>query len=509
MKSLKKSVAGLVLGVGLAGAWFVGGNLYSDYQFAQAQDRVDATRAQIANVQDMAAVYKAVGKTVEPSVVSIDVRKTVQSDQMLRRFFRDRDGDGQPDMPQGGMPFDMPQQFQQQGTGSGVIVETDGKTAYIVTNNHVAGGATEMVVNLSDGREIKNAKLVGADPKTDVAVVKIEAEHLIPAKWGDSDTLEKGDVVMAFGSPFGYVGSMTHGIISALHRQAGIISGSYAYENFIQVDAPINPGNSGGPLVNLKGEIIGINTAIATESGGWQGIGFAIPANQAKFVYESLKSNGRVTRGWLGVEIEDVSKAPDLAQAQGYSDRNGVLVRGMLRNAPVAGKLRNGDIITGLNGEKTENSMELRNEIARMSPGTDVKMSVFRDGKPTEVTVKLGEQPEDTAQVASAQTDNRNNNGQSTAESLGLRLAPPQGDDLQRFGMEEGVKGALVTAVRQGSPAAAAGVAPGDVITKVNDKSVNSVEDAQNAFSGVDLNKGVKVEVSNRTGQRLLFMKSE
>jgi serine protease Do len=314
---------------------------------------------------------------------------------------------------------------------------------------------------------------------------------------------------MAFGSPFGYVGSMTHGIISALHRQAGIISGSYAYENFIQVDAPINPGNSGGPLVNLKGEIVGINTAIATESGGWQGIGFAIPANQAKFVYESLKSNGRVTRGWLGVEIEDVSKAPDLAQAQGYTDRDGVLVRGMLRNAPVAGKLRNGDIITGLNGQKTENSMELRNEIARMSPGTDVKMSIFREGKSTDVTVKLGEQPEDTAQVASAQTDNRNDNGQSTAESLGLRLAPPQGDQLQRYGLEEGVKGALVTAVRQGSPAAAAGVAPGDVITKVNDKPVNSVEDAQSAFSGVDLNKGVKVEVSNRTGQRLLFMKSE
>ncbi len=285
-----------------------------DVKFAQAQAQVEPTRQQIANIQDMAAVYKAVGKAVEPSVVSLEVRKTAQQidNPMLRRFFPDRNGDGQPDMP------------VEQGTGSGVIMDTDGKTAYILTNNHVAGGASVMTVTLWDGREIEGAKVVGTDPKSDLAVVKIEADRLIPAKWGNSDALEKGDIVMAFGSPFGYVGSMTHGIVSALHRQANIISNPYAYENFIQVDAPINPGNSGGPLVNLKGEVIGINTAIATESGGFQGLGFAIPSSQAKFIYEAIKDKGRVVRGWLGVEIGDVAKQLDLASSMGFTERDGV-----------------------------------------------------------------------------------------------------------------------------------------------------------------------------------------
>src|SRR5205814_1633677 len=183
-------------------------------------------------------------------------------------------------------------------------------------NNHVAGGASEMTVTLSDGREIKGAKLLGADPKSDLAVVQIKADHLISAKWGDSDTLAKGDWILAFGAPFGYVGSMTHGIVSALNRSnVGILDRQNGYENFIQVDAPINPGNSGGPLVNLKGEVVGINTAIASRSGGFQGIGFAIPSNQAKPIYGILRDKGKVTRGWLGISISDVSKSHELAKS--------------------------------------------------------------------------------------------------------------------------------------------------------------------------------------------------
>ena len=212
-------------------------------------------------------------------------------------------------------------------------MEVQGGSGFILTNNHVAGGATELTVTLSDGRVIKgnDVKVLGADAKTDLAVVKIKADHLIPAQWGDSDKLERGDWVMAFGSPFGYVGSMTHGIVSALHRQAGILAAQQGYENFIQVDAPINPGNSGGPLINIHGEVVGINTAIASRSGGFQGIGFAIPSNQAKFVYAGLKDHGKITRGWLGVSISDVATRPRPGQELRLHRRQGRAGRGDLR----------------------------------------------------------------------------------------------------------------------------------------------------------------------------------
>jgi serine protease Do len=213
------------------------------------------------------------------------VRKTIKGarrlplDQdLLRRFFP-KDENGQPQLPDD--MDDGSNDMEQVGTGSGVIMDVDGSTAYVLTNNHVAGGAEEMLITLSDGREVSKAKLVGADPKSDLAVVKMTVERVIPAKWGNSDDLQKGDWIMAFGSPFGYVGSMTHGIVSALNRQAGIL-GQQGYENFIQVDAPINPGNSGGPLITANGQVVGINTMVAR---GMQGIGFAIPIEA---VYEEF-----------------------------------------------------------------------------------------------------------------------------------------------------------------------------------------------------------------------------
>jgi serine protease Do len=511
-------MAGLGLGAVLSGAWYVGGNLVSDVQFARAQDRVDATRAQIANVQDMSAVFKAVGKAVAPSVVSIDVTKTVRAanlprfrGQDLRRLFPDLDGDGQPDIPEG-FDFSAPQQpREEQGTGSGVIVETDGKTAYIVTNNHVAGNASEMVVTLSDGREIRDAKLVGADPKTDLAVVKIEADRIIPAKWGDSDTLEKGDVILAFGSPFGYVGSMTHGIVSSLHRQAGIIRGQFAYENFIQVDAPINPGNSGGPLVNLKGEIVGINTAIATESGGFQGVGFTIPSNQVKHVYSAIKDKGRVVRGWLGVEITDVSKDPKLAESLGYTEKDGVMVMGIMRRTPAFGKLQRGDIITSMDGKPVATMQDLRNRIAMLSPLTEVKFTVLRNGKSTDLTIALGEQPDDLSTVAAAPNAPGNNaDSATTPASLGLtRIAPASPELTQRFSLDEGVDGVVVLNVRPGSAASNVNIRPGDMITQVEDKQIHGIDDLTNALAGKDVAKGIKVYITNREGSRLYFVKDQ
>jgi serine protease Do len=500
MKVVRKSLAGLGLGMALSATYFVGSAFVKDVQFARAQQQVEATRQQIANIQDMAAVYKAVGKAVEPSVVSIDVTKQVDA-ATLRRFFPDRNGDGQPDVP------------REQGTGSGVIVETDGKTGYIVTNNHVAGGATEMTITLHDGREITDAKVLGTDPKTDLAVIKIEAERLIPAKWGDSDALEKGDVVMAFGSPFGYVGSMTHGIVSALHRQNMMLerTNKYAYENFIQVDAPINPGNSGGPLVDLKGAIIGINTAFATESGGWQGLGFAIPSNQAKFVYDQIRNKGRVVRGWLGVEIGDVSKQPELVASLGYSERQGVAVSGVMFKTPASGKLEPGDVITAINGKQVETVTELRNQIAITTPGTEVKLRVVRSGKPQEIPVTLGEQPDETPPAAVATPPaQRNNPGQFSAQSLGLTgLSSPTPELARQFEVANDIEGAVVTTVRPLSLGFLAGIRQGDVITRIDDTPIKSADDAREALAKKDPNKGFRVFTTNKDGNRLIYVKAE
>src|SRR5688572_19626901 len=369
MTRLRRFAAGsAVFGAALVGSFFATG-LVKDVQFAGAQKQVEATREQLAAVDDLATVFRQVGKTVEPSVVNINVTKSSRGnarlpfdDEMLRRFFPDRDGDGEPDMPE---ELNQPQQ----GTGSGVIMEVNNGSAYIVTNNHVAGGATEMRITLHDGREVTNAKVVGTDPKTDLAVVKIDVDRVIPAKWGNSDELQKGDWIMAFGSPFGYIGSMTHGIVSALNRHNIGILGTMGYENFIQVDAPINPGNSGGPLVNVRGEVVGINTAIASVTGGFAGVGFAIPSNQAKVVYTQLKDKGKIVRGYLGVNIDDVAnpRSPQTKQALeavGYEGKEGVFVHGTQASAPASGKLQPGDVITTLNGKPVKSVQDLRNTIA-------------------------------------------------------------------------------------------------------------------------------------------------
>ncbi len=331
MNRLQKMTSAFVLSGVAVGGWMVGSGVVADVQFARAQAQVQTSREELKTAADLSSAFREVGKAVEPSTVRIDVRKTVKGvsrslpfgdDELFKKMFPDRDGDGEPDLPEG---FGD-REFDQSGTGSGVIMEVNGSEAFILTNNHVAGGAEEMIITLSDGRQIKNGKVVGTDPKTDLAVVKVEADRLISAKWGDSSQVQKGDWIVAFGSPFGYVGSMTHGIVSALNRQTSAnggegILGRMGYENFIQVDAPINPGNSGGPLVNLKGEVVGINTAIASRSGGFQGIGFAIPSNQAKYVYSQLKTTGKVTRGWLGVGIASVNepRVVKIAEFFGYT----------------------------------------------------------------------------------------------------------------------------------------------------------------------------------------------
>jgi len=315
---------------------------------------------------------------------------------------------------------------------------------------------------------------------------------------------------MAFGSPYGFVGSMTHGIVSALNRQANIL-GPGGYENFIQVDAPINPGNSGGPLVNLRGEVVGINTAILSRSGGFQGIGFTIPSNQAKFVYTALKEKGKVTRGWLGVSIGDVSKDLRLARDLGYQSTTGVLVQDVLAGTPAVGKLRHEDIITHINGKPVQNMHQLRNMIAAFPPNTDVEMTVFRDGDERNVTVTLAEQPDDL--LAARRPPGRREETQAptetnTAEALGLTVQPVNSELAKQLGVVA-TSGVIVTRVERNSPASRANLRVGDVITEVAGKKVDGVEQFSKLTENVDPKKGVRLYVVGREGGRLIFLGGE
>lgn len=524
MSRMKKPLTFVSVGVLSAAAALIGTQWVPSLQFAHARDAVETARHELAvtDVSQMSTVFRKVGKVMEPSVVNILVHKSAKTgkaalpfdDETLKKFFPDRNGDGEPDLPEGFGDGAGPENGSREsvGTGSGVIIEVVGGSGFILTNNHVAGGATDLSITLADGREIKNGKVLGTDPKTDLAVIKIEADRLIPAKWGDSDELQRGDFVMAFGSPFGYIGSMTHGIVSALNRQAGIISTSQGYEQFIQVDCPINPGNSGGPLTNLKGEVVGVNTAIATRSGGFQGIGFAIPSNQAKYVYSMLKDKGKVIRGWLGVSISDVARDVGKAQSFGYKGEKGVLVEQTFANTPATGKLQPGDIVTEVDGKAVENVQALRNTVAVTAPKTDVKMKVFRDGKFEEVSVKIGEQPDDLM-AAAGKRQAPGAGGpvakEDSVDALGLRLSSPNAATLERFGLGEVREGAVVTQVSPVSAAAKAGIRPGDVITKVGNTEVRSAKDASNAIAKEDLKKGVRLYVVNATGGRFVFVMSE
>ncbi len=522
MSTFRRFAAGsAVFGAALVTAFFATG-LVKDVQFASAQKQVETTREQLAHVEGLATVFRQVGKAVEPSVVNISVTKSSRGnarlpfdEDMLRKFFPDRDGDGEPDMPE---EFNQPQQ----GTGSGVIMETVNGSAYIVTNNHVAGGATEMRITLHDGREVTNAKVVGTDPKTDLAVLKIDIDRVIAAQWGNSDELQKGDWIMAFGSPFGYIGSMTHGIVSALNRHNIGILGTMGYENFIQVDAPINPGNSGGPLVNVRGEVVGINTAIASVTGGFAGVGFAIPSNQAKVVYAQLRDKGKIVRGFLGVGIDDVKNPKNedaklVLETMDYKGPDGILVF-RVPTGPSSGVLEPGDVITQLNEKPVTDVQQLRNTIAAMAPGAEAKLQIVREGKPTDVTVKVGEQPEEpTMASAGGRRGNRprgNGEGeaqeQTNAETLGLQLSDLSKQLAERHGLGSVQGGgAIVTAVAPNSPAQQIGLRVGDLITRVGKQNVASAKDANDAFSEADLSKGVVLKVTNREGSTIVTLRAK
>jgi Do/DeqQ family serine protease len=412
-----------------------------------------------------AASYAPVVDRVAPAVVTIRsermVRMTSQSlpdHPFFREFFGERfDPRRMPERREGGM-------------GSGVIVRQDG---YILTNNHVVDGAEKVTIELRDGRTLE-ADVVGTDAPTDLAVLKVDAADLKTLPLGDSDEVRVGDVVLAVGNPLGIGQTVTMGIVSATGRSTGG-NGSGGYEDFIQTDAPINRGNSGGALVNTEGELIGINSQILSPSGGNIGIGFSIPANMARHVMSQLIEHGEVRRGRLGVTIQAIT--PELARTMDLGTTSGALVSDVERGTPAeSAGLKRGDVITALNGEPVKDSNVLRNEIAQLEPGSEVKLTVTRDGREQLVTAKLAALEPGSRRASS-------DPGQAEgAARFGLSVEPLTADRARELGVDA-PGGVLVAAVEPGSRASQAGLRAGDVIEQVDRKPVTSVDQLRSALA--------------------------
>jgi len=405
-----------------------------------------------------------------PSVVNISTTRVVKQaeqapfdffdDPFFRRFFGDQ-------FPQP----NAPKEHKEQSLGSGVIVSEDG---YIVTNNHVIEKAQEIKVQLTNKRDYK-AKLIGADPKTDIAVIKIEATGLPALPWGDSTKLRVGEIVFAIGNPFGLNSTVTMGVISAVGRaNVGIAD----YEDFIQTDAAINPGNSGGALLNAKGELVGINTAIVSRTGGYQGIGFAVPSGMARQVMESLIKFKKVVRGWLGVSIQEVTS--DLAEEFGAKDLRGALVSGVMKGSPAEKSgIKQGDVLLKFNGKDVEDTGHLRNMVSQTPIGTKVKVRLLRQKKELDVDVTIAELPKKAGEAAADEDKDGGAEESGTLSGLTVRELTPE--LARRFGIAEAEAGVVVVKVEQGSRAAEAGVRPGDLVLQVNQKDIASLEDYKKA----------------------------
>ena len=473
MKNIRQRFTGMrfiapALAAALAATFAIGGAIgFTSHR--QPQSLIPAAGASngMNGMASLTMSFAPVVKNAQPAVVSIASTKVVKisgdeglsplfDDPMFRQFF----GDG----PQN--RFGKPREQREQGLGSGVIVAPDG---FILTNNHVVDGAKEIKVYTSDKRELK-ARVIGADPKTDIAVVKVEAKNLPTLPFADSSQAQVGDIVLAIGNPFGVGQTVTMGIISATGRgNLGIED----YEDFIQTDAAINPGNSGGALINASGQLIGINTAILSRAGGNQGVGFAVPANLARTVMNQLLKNGKVVRGYLGVMIQPVS--PEIAKAFNLPDARGALVGEVTPDGPAArAGLAQGDVITELNGARVDDSRELRLKISQLAPGSAIRLNLLRDGSPREVSVTLGELPNEKE----AATD-----GKPESDSLaGLSVENLTPQIARQLELQSNAGGVVVTDIQDGSRADDAGLRSGDVIQQVNRRPVNNVAEFERAM---------------------------
>lgn len=456
----------------VAGAFVLGAALFVGHGGVKAAVSTGASPIDDQSVSALTSLDKAmeqVASRVTPAVVNISVtakdrEQQISDDQLqglppeFRRFFGD--GNGMPRQPQ-----------IEHGIGSGVIISPDG---YIVTNGHVVDGATQIKVTMHD-RRVLTAKLVGVDKLNDLAVVKVDAKDLPAIAWGDSTKLRPGQTVLAFGSPFGYFQfSVTRGIVSAVNRPNPYSDDARKPGAFIQTDAAINPGNSGGALVNAHGELVGINTFIISDSGSFQGAGFAIPSQIVRASAEQLMKHGKVEHGYLGISMNDVT--PENAHFFNLEDASGAVVAQVTPDSPASrGGLKQGDVISKLNDEKIVNGSALQVAVSEMTPGTKIELGILRDGKPTTLNVTVGEF-HGNKEVAS----NDGSEGQQRGK-LGLAVADLTAEARQQIDAPDTVKGAVVENVRPGSPAGEAGLQPGDVILEVNRHATNSAEQFANA----------------------------
>ena len=517
-----------VLAVMIVAVLLGGPQVMRQLAYAQQAEHLNEVRESIksSRLAELSESFKQVARAVEPSVVHIAVSSRISRvhgrnphgampnlPEEFRRFFPDfEERFGQPEEGQKNNDdkydeYNVPQQI---GNGSGWVYGHGGKN-YIVTNNHVVKDADEITVKFFD-KSTRKATVVGTDPQTDIAVLEVETDHLHPAELANAP-VDQGEMVFAFGSPFQFEFSMSQGIVSGSGRRLGIL-GNMGYENFIQTDAAINPGNSGGPLTNIYGQVVGMNTAIATRTGAYNGIGFAIPADMIRQIADQIIDKGKVSRGYLGVWISEMD--PKLAKSFGFKGR-GVLVDDMVdKNSPAAkAGMKAGDIITEIEGQPVTNASQLRRVVAAFAPGQTITIKVFRNGDTKNFEVTLVEQPKNPM-IAS-----RAGGGDQPDTQGGGELDNNVAETLRKFGIEkvetftkeiadklelEFTPGVVIGDVRGGSVAAQQGLRPGVIILDVQGKSVENLKQLDKAFSDLKLTEGVRLRVQAGPAKRFVLL---
>ncbi|MBX3334856.1 MAG: DegQ family serine endoprotease [Nitrospira sp.] len=490
---LKKRRIGFVIGIGLISGVVGWGGYWLNLSQASSPPTANAGGTTLTTP---ANGFTEVAKRVTPAVVNITtvITEKVSGLGSGQENFRDglEEFFGQPFNPRRrGSERSWEPRGSRRGQGSGVIVSPDG---VILTNNHVIDGARDVTVTLTDKREFKG-KIVGVDPKSDLAVIKINAKQLPAVAWGDATKLQVGEYVLAVGNPFGLNSTVTLGIVSAVGRgHMGITQ----YEDFIQTDAAINPGNSGGALVNTNGELVGINTAIFSQTGGYQGVGFAVSATMAKPISESLITTGKVIRGYVGIGIQDLNQ--DLAMSFSVKDSKGALISDVKPDSPAAeAGLKQGDVIVEYNGVAVEDGVALQRMVTSTPIRTKVLVRVIRDGRERDVTVRVAEQPDDS-KIAKV--------GKSEGDSAfsGIELEDLDQDTTRVLGFD-GNRGVVVTNVKPGSEAEKAGLLAGDIIQEMNRRPIKSVQDFKKASSDLKTGANVLMLISRRGSALFLSVK--
>jgi len=447
--------------------------------------------AKTDDIQLIPNSFSSLAEEASPSVVNIRTVKTIKGGgRVFRHFFRGpfNDDDPMKDFFDRDFEDGNQEEFKQRSLGSGFIIDKQG---LIVTNNHVIDNVDEVKVILNNQKEY-NAEIIGRDSNTDLALIKIQPEKDLPTvNLGDSDALKVGQWVMAIGNPFGFDHTVTAGIVSAKGRDIG----SGPYDDFIQTDASINPGNSGGPLLNMKGEVVGINTAIVASG---QGIGFAIPINLAKGIIRQLQEQGEVTRGWLGVTIQDLSE--ELAQYYGLENKKGILVTDVLPGDPAdkAG-IKANDIILEINGKKMENSRELMSHIANTEVGKSISIKAFREGKTQNFLVQIGKRDE-------GQLSQRSPSDELKEDSFGIMVSEITPEMNSRFNINE-KQGVMVTRLISGSKGSEAGIQVGDIIKEINHTPIKTIQDFHNVLNSIKKDESIDLYVRRLNRYLILKMK--